>query len=133
MARQVHQSLAVLFPNLQKKPMKCYIFLLSASEAKSYLLSIKQSATAAELPKPQSRAPKLDCCRALIKGDGLLGRAILMDQVSNAKKFTINILIVLSIIQSSTMFVCLKLKISVTTEPIWLYSSGNIPTGPFIP
>ena len=28
------------------------------------------------------------------------------------------------------MSVCLKLKISVTTEPIILYSSGNIPTGP---
>ena len=28
------------------------------------------------------------------------------------------------------MSVCLKLKISVTSEPIELYSSGNIPTGP---
>ncbi len=28
------------------------------------------------------------------------------------------------------MSVCLKLKISVTTEPIGLYYSGNIPTGP---
>ncbi len=28
------------------------------------------------------------------------------------------------------MSVCLKLKISVTTEPIMPYSSGNIPTGP---
>ena len=28
------------------------------------------------------------------------------------------------------MSVCLKLKISVTTQPIGLYSSGNIPTGP---
>ena len=117
----MHQSLAALFSKSTKKiNKKCYIFLLSASEAKSYLLSIKQSATAAKLPKPQPGAPKLDCCRALIKGDGLLGRAILMDQVSNAKKFTINILIVLSIIQSSTMFVCLKLKISVTTELIRL-------------
>ena len=35
-----------------------------------------------------------------------------------------------SIIQSGTMSVCLKLKISVTTEPIGLYSSGKIPTGP---
>ena len=26
--------------------------------------------------------------------------------------------------------VCLSLKISVTTEPIGFYSSGNIPTGP---
>ena len=40
----------------------------------------------------------------------------------------------ISIKQSSTMSVCpsvcLKLKISVTTKPIGLYSSGNIPTGP---
>ena len=28
------------------------------------------------------------------------------------------------------MSVCLKLKISVTTKPIGLYSSGNIPNGP---
>ena len=35
-----------------------------------------------------------------------------------------------SILQSSTMSVCLKLRISVTTKPIGLYSSGNIPTGP---
>ena len=34
----------------------------------------------------------------------------------------------LSIIHSRTMSVCLNLKISVTTKPIGLYSSGNIPT-----
>ena len=28
------------------------------------------------------------------------------------------------------MSICLSLKISVTTELIWFYSSGNIPTGP---
>ena len=42
----------------------------------------------------------------------------------------------LSIIQSSLMSVCpsfcLSLKISVTTEPIGFYSSGNIPTGPVV-
>ncbi len=45
-------------------------------------------------------------------------------------------LLVLSIIQSSLMSVRLslrlKLKISVTTEPIELYSSGIIPTGPVV-
>ena len=30
---------------------------------------------------------------------------------------------------SACLSVCLKLKISVTTEPIWFYSSDNIPTG----
>ena len=44
-----------------------------------------------------------------------------------------NGLFYLSIIQSRTMSVCpsvcLKLKISVTAESIWFYSSGNIPSG----
>ena len=31
---------------------------------------------------------------------------------------------------SVCLSVCLKVKISVTTEPIGLYSSGNISTGP---
>ena len=30
---------------------------------------------------------------------------------------------------SACLSVCLKLKISVTAEPIWFYSSENIPTG----
>ena len=37
-----------------------------------------------------------------------------------------------SIIQSSLMSVRLKLKISVTTEPIGFYSSGYIPIGPVV-
>ena len=37
-----------------------------------------------------------------------------------------------SILLGRTMSVCLKLKILVTTEPIGLYSSGIIPTGPVL-
>ena len=33
---------------------------------------------------------------------------------------------------SVCLSVCLKLKISVTAEPIGFYSSGNIPTGPVV-
>ena len=41
-------------------------------------------------------------------------------------------MICLSIIQSSLMFVRLRLKISVTTEPIGFYSLGDISTDPVV-
>ena len=45
-------------------------------------------------------------------------------------KITTSYINKISYIHSRTMSVRLKPNISVTAEPIGLYSSGNIPTGP---
>ena len=67
------------------------------------------------------------------KGKQKLQACVLIKTVAVAKvtaKLFFYLTNVIPIIKEQDVSVCLKLKILITTEPIGLYYSGNIPTGP---